>query len=426
MPIPMILPLLFWGGEEFSNHTLMHPNVRRLMAERTYDLVIVELFVTEAIIGLGQHFNAPVIAVSSFSSNKWVNDLVGTPAPMSYVPHAFSTFSDRMSLGQRLLNTLLTGYETAMINVMNYPFQRRVYARAFPQARLSYDEAMTNVSLVLLNTHFSVSSPRPYVPNMIEVGGMHVKRTTKPLPERLQQFLDTAPEGVIYFSLGSFVKSTFMSKHHRDTFVKVFATLPQRVIWKFEEDLPGRSDNVLIDNWLPQNDILAHPNVRLFITHGGLLSTTESVFHGVPVVGMPIFGDQMRNVHAAVQDGWGVQLSYTNVTEESLRWALQTALSDKRIAAQAQAVSRRYRDQPLTPLDTAVYWSEYVLRHHGAPHLRSASMDLIWVQYHNVDVLAILVVLSALAFVVFYKLMLWWIRRRRATKAADGGKPKRN
>lgn len=389
------------------------------MDTQTYDLVIVEIFVSEALIGLGQHFGAPVIAVSTFGANKWTADLVGTPSPMSYVAHAFSTFSDRMTLAERVVNTLLTALETVLINVLNYPYQRIAYNAAFPDARLTYDEAVANVSLVLLNSHFSINGPRPYVPNMIEVGGLHVRRDIKPLPQRLQRFLDDAPDGVVYFSLGSFVRSAYMSEQHRQTFVRVFGSLRQRVVWKFEsDDLSDRPDNVLIDKWLPQNDILAHPNVRLFITHGGLLSTTEAVYHGVPVVGMPLFGDQMRNVQGAVKAGWGVQLNYANVTEASLRWALGLALNDGSFAQTAKQVSQHYRDQPMTPLETAVYWTEYVLRYRGAPHLRSASMDLNFWQYHCLDVFAILGTGVLLWTAAVGWLVRWWWLRRRSAKAA--------
>ncbi|MDK2413786.1 hypothetical protein QHH03_32345, partial [Aphanizomenon sp. 202] len=61
-------------------------------------------------------------------------------------------------------------------------------------------------------------------------------------------------------------------------FVEAFKQLKQRVIWKYEVALEGVSDNVLMRKWLPQQDILAHPNVRVFITHGGLLSTQESFY----------------------------------------------------------------------------------------------------------------------------------------------------
>lgn len=154
--------------------------------------------------------------------------------------------------------------------------------------------------------------------------------------------------------------------------------------------------NVLIDSWLPQDDILSHPNMRLFITHGGLLGTTESVYHGVPVLGMPFFGDQQRNVAGATKAGWGLQLDYANVTDESLRWAINEIIGNAKYLANARQVSLRYRDQPATPLETAVWWTEYVIRHRGAGHLRSAGLDLNFLQYHNIDVAVMFVVVGLL------------------------------
>lgn len=115
--------MLFWQSEEFANFTLMHPNVRHLMDTRSYDLIIVEIFCTEAFIGLGQHFVAPVIGVSTFGASKWTNDLVGSPAPLSVVPHAFSTLTDRMNLWQRLGNTAIQMLETTLMHIIHYPQQ---------------------------------------------------------------------------------------------------------------------------------------------------------------------------------------------------------------------------------------------------------------------------------------------------------------
>lgn len=67
-------------------------------------------------------------------------------------------------------------------------------------------------------------------------------------------------------------------------------------------------------------------------------------------------------------------------------------------------MSERYRDQAITPLETAIYWIEYVARHKGAPHLRSAGLDLSFFAYHSLDVFA---VLSTALFVVSY--LLWRI-----------------
>lgn len=59
------------------------------------------------------------------------------------------------------------------------------------------------------------------------------------------------------------------------------------------------------------------------------------------------------------------------------------------------------RDRPISPLDTAIYWVEFVIRHGGAPHLRVAAIDLPWYQHYLIDVLlfitsAILISISAM------------------------------
>jgi glucuronosyltransferase len=48
------------------------------------------------------------------------------------------------------------------------------------------------------------------------------------------------------------------------------------------------------------------------------------------------------------------------------------------------------RNQPQSALDRAIYWTEYVIKHKGAPHLRSAAADLPWYQYLLLDVLFVL------------------------------------
>lgn len=102
---------------------LMNPNITEIMISRSFDLVIVEMFYTEALIGLGQHFDAPVIVVSTFGASQQTNDLVGNPSPLSYVPHVDATFSSKMGLLDRMINLALETTEKIILNVYNIPFQ---------------------------------------------------------------------------------------------------------------------------------------------------------------------------------------------------------------------------------------------------------------------------------------------------------------
>jgi UDP:flavonoid glycosyltransferase YjiC (YdhE family) len=76
----------------------------------------------------------------------------------------------------------------------------------------------------------------------------------------LQKYLDEASDGVIYFSMGSNLKSSQMPESIRNAFVEVFSKLKQRVLWKWEADtLPGQPNNLKLGKWLPQSDILGEP-----------------------------------------------------------------------------------------------------------------------------------------------------------------------
>lgn len=192
-----------------------------------------------------------------------------------------------MSFVQRAGNIAMSIFETVYMNFFYWPQQNQIYEAAFPDPKPSFDDVMKNVNLVLLNSHFTLNFPRPYTPNMVEVGGLHINRVPNPLPKDIKEYLDNAKEGVIYFSMGSNIQSTTLPVEKRDALLRTFSQFKQKVMWKWENDnLPGKPDNVFIKSWWPQDDILAHPNVKVFITHGGLLGSTEAIYHGVPVIGM--------------------------------------------------------------------------------------------------------------------------------------------
>uniref|UniRef100_A0A1Y9H2G3 UDP-glucuronosyltransferase n=1 Tax=Anopheles dirus TaxID=7168 RepID=A0A1Y9H2G3_9DIPT len=356
------------------NTTLTSPEVQALLhSDETFDLLVLEIFFDEAFLGFAARFNCPVVAMSTFGASPWITSLIGSPMPLSYVPHPMLSFTNRMNFWQRLGNVLFAGFNEILKRYMFDPIHERYYEQYFPDVPRSLEEMRRHgVSLVLVNSHFSLSFPRPYLPNLIE---------------DIKTFIDQSKHGVIYFSMGSNLKPSKMDKQKRDDVIKVLSAVKQNVIWKWDDDtLVLDKKKFLLGKWFPQDDILAHPNVKLFITHGGLLSCTESIHHGVPIVGIPIFGDQLLNMAKAEQSGWGVGVAYTELNEQTFSKAISKVIGDESYVFNIKAISRRLRDQPVPPMELAKFWIEYVLRHDGAKHLISAAQDLNFVEYNNLDV----------------------------------------
>ncbi|GBP06658.1 UDP-glucuronosyltransferase [Eumeta japonica] len=170
-----------------------------------------------------------------------------------------------------------------------------------------------------------------------------------------------------YFVQGSNVQSKDMPVEKLKMFLSVFATLKERVLWKFEnESIQNLPTNVMIKSWLPQSDILAHANVKVFITHGGLFGTQEGVHNAVPMLGMPIYCDQHLNMRKAVQNGYAISLHFPDITKEILKDSLEKLLYDAYYRNNIKRISGIFHDRPLPARETAIYWIEYVIRHKGA------------------------------------------------------------
>ncbi|XP_059481173.1 UDP-glycosyltransferase UGT5-like [Neocloeon triangulifer] len=402
-PLHFILTSFWDEGLMVTDAFLQYEKVQNLLKDkRGFDLVIAEAFIDEAVYTFAQHFKAPLILISSMNGLHWINYAVGNPTPWSYYPNPMLTYIDRMDFSERLRNFLFSAAWDLGNQLHYFPKQNQLQQKYFGSGYPDVREIQNSVSLILLNAHFTMTFPRPLVPAIVEVGGMHVSPKNKKLPEDMQQFLDGATEGAIYFSMGSNLRSDLMPAEKIQQILAAFAKIPQRVLWKWEsENLPNQPPNVKIGKWMPQQDILAHPNVRVFITHGGLLSAQEAAFHGVALIGIPIFGDQMLNVKQAERAGYAVVVNYQNISQEAFSWAIERALHDERIQTEAKRRARVVRDQPQTPLERAVFWTEYVLRHKGAPHLQSAAVSLEWYQLNLLDVYVFIAsVLLSFAFLL--------------------------
>lgn len=178
------------------------------------------------------------------------------------------------------------------------------------------------------------------------------------------------------------MRSSNLRKDKLEAILLTIRKLKQRVILTWDQkELPNKPDNVFIGKWLPQDSILAHPKMRLFMTHGGL---------GVPIVGIPIFGDQNGNVAQVVREGWGVSVNFDELNEPLLTDAVLKVLDNPSYRERIHIRAVLYKDRPMAAMETAVFWVEYVIKHHGAYHLHYQGSDLNMLQSALLDVYAFL------------------------------------
>ncbi|CAH1999059.1 unnamed protein product [Acanthoscelides obtectus] len=408
-----ILAMNFMGNRNMKK-VLDHPNLQKLLKSgEKFDAVVMEQFLNDGLKPLAKHFNAHLILFSTIGPNMWVNGLVGNPDPSSYIPDWNIAYPIEMNLYQRTWNLIIKTIWYASLHLLSYPGHKKIAEEYLPKG-IDFDTALYNVSLVLCNSHESTNQAVPVVPNMVQIGGFHIKPPKK-LPQELQDFMDSAKEGVIYFSLGSNIVPSTMGEEKKMAILKAFGKLKQKVLWKWNEDtIPGKPDNVKLAKWFPQQDLLAHPNMRLFVTHGGLLSAFETIYHGIPVLALPIFADQSMNAARAQEAGFGLFMPFSEITEQKLDEALQKLLNDPKYAENAKRRSSYFHDRPIKPMDLTTYWIEYVIRHKGAEHLRVAGAKLPWYQYYSLDsIVVILLVITSPYFLLKFFLRL----RKKSAKA---------
>ncbi|XP_073977481.1 UDP-glycosyltransferase UGT4-like [Rhodnius prolixus] len=346
---------------------------KQLMSDEEcrYDAIITtSQLVRESLAPLQHKFGALAIELLPHSNSPSPSVLSGIPFNPSYFVDVKLPYTDRMTFMQRLhnlYNVLITLSITFMYTLIRMQELSDEHIK-YPgwETRPELSSMISNSSLVLVNSHFSINYPYPLPPNIIDVAGIHI-RPSKPLPQNLEDFMSSwAEDGVLLFSWGSMLRGEKAdSKDVYDSLIRAFSRLKLGIIWKTNlkecpDDLP---DNVFISEWLPQQDILAHKNLRLMVTHGGLSSMIETIHFAVPVVVTPFFFDQGKNARKLVDIGMGVMLEADNISTQSLVWAVQeVAYSNSyRIAAQKQ--SAIFRDKPSHPLQEAVYWIEYLLNY---------------------------------------------------------------
>ncbi|XP_058403190.1 UDP-glucuronosyltransferase 2C1-like [Diceros bicornis minor] len=347
---------------------------------------------------LAELLNIPFIYTFRFSDGNVIERLCGgLPIPSSYVPGSTSGLTDHMTFVQRLENWLLYLTSDVMYLYFLLPEWDEYYSTVLGKPT-TLCETMGKADMWLIRTSWDFEFPYPYLPNFEFIGGLHCK-PAKPLPKELEEFVQSSGEdGVVVFTLGSMIQN--LTEEKSNMIASALAQIPQKVLWRYTGTKPDTlGPNTRLYEWIPQNDLLGHPKTRAFITHCGTNGIYEAIYHGVPVVGIPIFGDQFGNIARMKAKGAGVEVDLHTMKSSDLLNAMKAVINNPSYKENAMRLSRIHHDQPMKPLDRAVFWIEFVMRHKGAKHLRPASHNLTWYQYRSLDVIGFL--LACVAAIMF-------------------------
>ncbi|XP_023297268.2 UDP-glycosyltransferase UGT5 [Lucilia cuprina] len=401
---------LMYATTSNTDNLLQNSQVREMLqSPQKFDLLIVDLFLSDALLGLSFYYQIPTMVLSPSGSNTWLNQRFGNPQNAALDPSNFLPYAKDMTFWQRCVNTLMAMFEKLTYSFFHMISQQAVYTKHFePLCQLAnwckelphHKELTENLSLALINTHPVLQYPRAFLPNMLSIAGIHLKTTEEQLelPNHIREFIEKANQGVIYMSFGANIYDFPSEK--LQLFFDVFETLPDmRFIIKYDEpdSLPltlNISKQILLNNWWPQQAILAYKNVKIFITSGGFMSITEALFYEKYILAIPITPEQCVLTEKLSKQNAAYKLNYNDLAYDQLMYAIQQLLQDK---SQYQSSVLELKQQllqnldHLSPLTRTLNAIEMTLASNGLDYLKPHSHHLNFWNSILIDVMFTLI-----------------------------------
>ncbi|XP_072931511.1 UDP-glycosyltransferase UGT5-like [Epargyreus clarus] len=404
-----VFKLVLTIGYDNCKELLESKHVQDLWKSQTkFDVVVVEQFNTDCPLGLAYKIGAPVVGISTTSLMPHHYDRFGIPQNPSYTSFLGlegGTYPNILQRFERIFFKIMTPF----VRFISQKFDEYTLAQYFDDLP-PLEELARNIKILLLYQYTVLSGSSLLPANVIEVGGFHVTNP-KPLPEELRKFIEESEHGVIYVSFGTNLNTNTLPAKTLESIISVLSSLPQRIIWKWNGDIPTKDSDFYFAKWIPQNDLLAHPNVVAFFSHCGNLGITEAIHHGVPVLGMPFIADQPSVAAAVEKSGLGVQIQMSEVTKDKLLNKFSIILQPN-FRENVKILSKSWHDRPISPMDNAIFWTEFAANYPNVT-LRSRSADVPFYEYLCLDILAIMVLIIYNSFYLVNFLLVFLFTKKQ-------------
>ncbi|XP_029642607.1 UDP-glucuronosyltransferase 2C1 [Octopus sinensis] len=319
-----------------------------------------------------------------------------TPWHASVYPSMLTFYSDQMNFYERMVNHILT-VPSYFLTLMGNP-AKSVKAYAPEKPEISFENLMHQAALYLSETDVLLEFASPSLPNVKHIGGP-ATRPAAPLKGDLHKFVEKSNHGIIVVSFGSFLDN-FPEKHLEKLEI-AFKEIKYDVIWKHSAP-KFIASNIFLTKWLPQNDLLGHPKTKLFITHCGNNGQFEALYHGVPMLGFPVFGDQFHNGRRIQVKGYGIPMDIYNYTKDELVSTINELIVNPKYKNKIKQASEIFRSRPETPAARGARYIDHVIKY-GGDYLRSTCQTMQLYQFLMLDIYAVFlaVIIVSLCLVKF-------------------------
>ncbi|KRY43128.1 putative UDP-glucuronosyltransferase ugt-60 [Trichinella spiralis] len=333
-----------------------------------------------------------------------VASIVGTPIRPSFIPNGGSAYSDKMTFFDRLKNSLLSSLMLLypQLPVSAHKTEESIFRTIYGNDFKSITELNSNIVGMLINGEASLEFPRPLLPTVLYLGDLLPPKSSR-LSTEWQHVVEAENAGIILFSFGSVIKADLIPWEIKKELLDAFSRFPNyTVVCKLSVDESQKHylpPNVKLFDWIPQRELLDHPKLKLFITHAGYNSLLETAKVGVPMITIPLFGDQLSNALRAERQKLSLVLSKLEITSENLENKMKIILENETYFNRAKQFAGFIHDKPLSNADMLIRYMDITIRRQQL--VRSAVLNLNVMQEFNFDS----IILATSAFLILLSLV---------------------
>ncbi|GMT24448.1 hypothetical protein PFISCL1PPCAC_15745, partial [Pristionchus fissidentatus] len=342
--------------------------------------------------------------------------ITGLPPLTSFVPgmnRSFSFDCDHPTLKSISLLSQMTGLFVAT----QWRKYQGIFEKVDPHFPLM-EELINNSSLFVVNSDMITDFPRLTTNKIVEAGGITLVSTDATIDMYWDSILSLRPYSVL-LSFGTVAKASLMPQEYKDSIREAFRRFPNvTFIWKYEDkshEISKGISNIVEAPFVPQKELFKDSRLSAFITHGGAGSMVEFLHAGVPVIVVPLAGEQTRSGPLVERLGSGVKVMRRDLHDpEILSEAIEKVVYDGRYKEAALRVSHRLKDQPFSAKERVLRNMVFMGTHGPLHFLNHHGMTMDLFSFYSLDVYLLLIISPLLLFlsilILIFKVFPFLIR----------------